>query len=126
MGATERVKEFIDYKRITRYRFCQMLGFSNKFLDNSSNMGTDKASKILRYFPDLNAEWLLSGKGNMLRLDILDEPSKVYDKTAKQNTEEEDTNYKELAEARKETIESLKKIILYLEAQLAERNQNKE
>ena len=114
MGATERVKEFIDYKRITRYRFCQMLGFSNKFLDNSSNMGTDKASKILRYFPDLNAEWLLSGKGNMLRLDILDEPSKVYDKTAKQNTEEEDTNYKELAEARKETIESLKKIILYL------------
>jgi hypothetical protein len=29
------------------------------------------------------------------------------------------------AEARKETIESLKKIISYLEAQLAESNQNK-
>jgi len=125
MGATERVKEFIDYKGITRYRFCQMLGFSNKFLDNSSNMGTDKASKILRYFPDLNPEWLLSGKGNMLRLDTLNESPAVYNKIEKEDLEE-DITYKELAEARKETIEILKKMILYLEAQLVESNQNNE
>jgi len=119
MGATERVKEFIDYKGITRYRFCQMLGFSNKFLDNSSNMGTDKAGKILRYFPDLNPEWLLSGNGNMLKLDMLNEAPAVYTKT--ENDDLEEVNYKELAEARKETIESLRKLIVYLEAQLAEK-----
>lgn len=67
MGATERVKEYIDFKGITKYKFCQELGFSNKFLDNSSNMGTDKACKILRYYPDINPEWLLTGNGEMLK-----------------------------------------------------------
>ncbi|MRM85717.1 transcriptional regulator [Riemerella anatipestifer] len=67
MGATERVVQFIEYKGISKYKFCKDLGFSNKFLDNSSNMGTDKACKILHYFPEINPEWLLTGKGEMLK-----------------------------------------------------------
>jgi len=67
MGSTERVREYLDYKGITKYKFCNDLGFSNKFLDNSSNMGTDKACKILHYYPDLNSEWLLTGKGPMIK-----------------------------------------------------------
>lgn len=67
MGATERIKEYIDFKGITKYQFNKNLGFSNKFLDNSSNMGTDKACKILHQFPDINPEWLLTGKGSMLK-----------------------------------------------------------
>ncbi|MDY3520688.1 peptidase S24 [Riemerella anatipestifer] len=67
MGATERVVQFIEYKGISKYKFCKDLGFSNKFLDNSSNMGTDKACKILHYFPEINPEWLLTGKGEMIK-----------------------------------------------------------
>ncbi|WP_035644711.1 S24 family peptidase [Flavobacterium sp. ASV13] len=67
MGSTERVREYLDYKGITKYKFCNDLGFSNKFLDNSSNMGTDKACKILHYYPDLNSEWLLTGNGSMIK-----------------------------------------------------------
>jgi phage repressor protein C with HTH and peptisase S24 domain len=67
MGATKRVIEFIDYKGITKYKFCKNLGFSNKFLDNSDNMGTDKACKILHQYSELNPEWLLTGKGSMLK-----------------------------------------------------------
>lgn len=67
MGSTERVREYLDYKGITKYKFCNDLGFSNKFLDNSSNMGTDKACKILHYYPDLNSEWLLTGNGPMIK-----------------------------------------------------------
>ncbi len=67
MGATERVKEFIEYKEVSKYKFCKELGFSNKFLDNSSNMGTDKACKILHHYPELNAEWLLTGRGDMIQ-----------------------------------------------------------
>ena len=67
MGTTERVIQFIDYKGVSKYKFCKNLGFSNKFLDNSSNMGTDKASKILHYYPEINPEWLLTGKGSMLK-----------------------------------------------------------
>jgi len=40
MGSTERISQYLDYKGITKYKFCKDLGFSNKFLDNSSNMGT--------------------------------------------------------------------------------------
>lgn len=67
MGATERIVQFIEYKGITKYKFCKDLGFSNKFLDNSSNMGTDKACKILHYYPEINPEWLLTGEGSMLK-----------------------------------------------------------
>lgn len=67
MGSTERMKEYLDYKGITKYKFCNDLGFSNKFLDNSSNMGTDKACKILHHYPEVSSEWLLTGNGPMLK-----------------------------------------------------------
>ncbi len=67
MGSTERMREYLDYKGITKYKFCNDLGFSNKFLDNSSNMGTDKACKILHYYPEINSEWLLTGNGPMIK-----------------------------------------------------------
>lgn len=70
MGSTERIKEYIDFKGITKYEFCKKLGFSNKFLDNSSNMGTDKACKIIHYYTDINPEWLLTGEGDMLKPNI--------------------------------------------------------
>ena len=67
MGSTERMREYLDLKGISKYKFCNDLGFSNKFLDNSSNMGTDKACKILQYYPEINSEWLLTGNGAMLK-----------------------------------------------------------
>ncbi|WP_237421407.1 S24 family peptidase [Flavobacterium sp. HBTb2-11-1] len=69
MGSTERMREYLDYKGISKYKFCNDLGFSNKFLDNSSNMGTDKACKILHYYPEINSEWLLTGNGPMIKED---------------------------------------------------------
>ncbi|WP_406845534.1 helix-turn-helix transcriptional regulator [Flavobacterium soyae] len=69
MGSTERIREYLDYKGITKYKFCNDLGFSNKFLDNSSNMGTDKACKILHHYPEINSEWLLTGNGSMIKED---------------------------------------------------------
>lgn len=69
MGSTERMREYLYYKGITKYKFCNDLGFSNKFLDNSSNMGTDKACKILHYYPEINSEWLLTGNGPMIKED---------------------------------------------------------
>lgn len=69
MGSTERMREYLDYKGISKYKFCNDLGFSNKFLDNSSNMGTDKACKILHYYPDISSEWLLTGNGPMIKED---------------------------------------------------------
>jgi len=76
MGTTERVKQFIDFKGVSKYKFCKELSFSNKFLDNSSNMGTDKASKILHHYPEINPEWLLTGEGSMLKDQTIDTKQK--------------------------------------------------
>lgn len=67
MGATDRMRLYLEYKNVSKYSFYKTTGFSNKFLDNSSNMGTDKAEIILRYYPDINPEWLLTGSGEMLK-----------------------------------------------------------
>ncbi|MGP2571535.1 hypothetical protein ACTZMK_11235, partial [Ornithobacterium rhinotracheale] len=90
MGATERILQFIEYKGITKYKFCKDLGFSNKFLDNSSNMGTDKACKILHHFPEINSEWLITGKGEMLKT-----PAKAEEPT--QQVAEEQATYNNTA-----------------------------
>ena len=82
MGTTERVKLYLENKGISKYIFYKITGFSNKFLDNSSNMGTDRAEIILRYYPDINPEWLLTGEGSMLKPPGLmtDEEIAVQDK----------------------------------------------
>ncbi|CAC9975931.1 hypothetical protein [Flavobacterium panici] len=58
----------------------------------------------------------------MIKLNVLREKGEVYKKTEKLN--EHEINYKDLAEARKETIESLKKIIQHQDEQIAAFKQN--
>ena len=43
------------------------MGFSTAFLDKPREISTDKYANILLYFPDVSPEWLLTGKGEMLR-----------------------------------------------------------
>ncbi len=67
---TDRISQVIDIKGITKYKFHKDLGLSNGFLDKSRDIGTDKYANILEYLPDVNSEWLLTGKGEMLKSDI--------------------------------------------------------
>ncbi len=67
MKITDRIKQYIDFKGITRYKFHKDLGLSNGFLDKSREISTDKYANILAYYPDINAEWLLTGKGKMIK-----------------------------------------------------------
>ncbi|MDR2003985.1 MAG: hypothetical protein LBQ74_13215 [Prevotella sp.] len=64
---TERISEILDLKGITKYRFCKDLGLSNGFLDKPREITTDKYANILEYLPDISPEWLLTGKGSMLK-----------------------------------------------------------
>lgn len=64
---TERISQVLEYKNITKYKFCKDLGFSKGFLDKPREITTDKYANILVYFPDINPEWLLTGKGEMLK-----------------------------------------------------------
>jgi len=124
----KRIKQYIDLKGIKVSVFEREIGMSNgsfaSQLKNDKTIGVDKLEKILRVYTDINIAWLLTGKGNILKVDVLNETQAPYNKTDSENPEET-VNYKELAESRKETIDTLKKLIAYLEAQLSEADQNK-
>jgi len=73
MKITERILQVIEYKGITEYKFNKDLGFSNGFLNKSREISTDKYANILAYFSDVNPEWLLTGKGDMLKEKIVNQ-----------------------------------------------------
>lgn len=70
----DRISEYLLLKGISKYRFYQETGLSNGFLDKAGSINSDNCEKICYVYPDLDPEWLLTGKGNMLRnYDRLDE-----------------------------------------------------
>ena len=67
----ERIKQYIDYKSISVAAFEKSIGMSNasfgKCLKKGGAIGTDKLENILSVYPDISPDWLLIGKGNMLK-----------------------------------------------------------
>lgn len=63
----ERLLQFIDYKGLTRHAFCVKCGLSDAyFYSMRKGFGTAALNKILEAFPELNEDWLIMGKGEML------------------------------------------------------------
>lgn len=65
----DRIRQIIDYKHICVRKFCIEIGVSNGFLDKVKDVGVEKVVKILNTYPEINPEWLVTGKGEMLRSD---------------------------------------------------------
>lgn len=69
----ERIKEYIDFKKLAISAFEKSIGMSNasfgKSLKNGGAIGTDKLENILSVYTDINPIWLLTGQGSMLRAD---------------------------------------------------------
>ena len=82
----ENVKKFIDYKGISIAEFERNIGMSNnsfrKSLNNKGNIGSDKLENILKVYPEINASWLLTGEGTMLK-DIKSSDCNIKSKSVK-------------------------------------------
>ena len=67
----ERIKQFIEYLGISTRGFEQKISVSNgliaRFMSKNTTIQSDVLSKICYTFPELNPDWLVTGKGNMLR-----------------------------------------------------------
>jgi len=102
----KRIKEFIEYKGLNVRNFEITVGFSNgafaSQLKNQRTIGVDKLENILNTYPEINANWLLTGKGQMLlgKPDLIKEPQIEYKLS---ETE------KELIQVLKDQLEDLKK-----------------
>lgn len=71
MNIIDRIGQYLDYKGISKYKFYKITGLSNGFLDKNSNIGSDKCEKIIYAFPDISANWLLTGVGDMLNINLI-------------------------------------------------------
>lgn len=70
MKIIERIIQYLDYEKISKYKFYKITGLANGFLDKNSNIGSDKCELICSHFPKLNVEWLLLGTGTMLKSEL--------------------------------------------------------
>lgn len=130
MKITDRILIVLENKGITKYKFCKDLGFSNGFLDKSREISTDKYANILFYFADVNPTWLLTGKGEMLNDDILNDNLNKKIKDTESNdyeiqnkflsVNEKSSKYKVVCEACKEK----ERVITALKSQIEILTQN--
>lgn len=68
MSVKERLKAFLRYSDCKATDFEKLIGASNGYVNSiSKGIGNDKMTAIIEKFPNINPEWLLTGKGEMLR-----------------------------------------------------------
>lgn len=58
---------FIDFKGIKVSKFYSESGVSYGILTQKSKIAEDNIVKFLTKYPEVNSEWLLTGKGEMLK-----------------------------------------------------------
>lgn len=70
MNVIDRIYKYIDFKGLTTSKFAEKAGVSNGYFTKqkvvNGSIGSKIIEKIVVAFPDLNPEWLLFGKGEML------------------------------------------------------------
>ena len=67
MNVNSRILEFVSAKGLSVAEFERLCGLSNGYVRKvKDSLGKRGLSDILRKFPDLNSDWLLTGKGEML------------------------------------------------------------
>ena len=65
-----RILQYIEYKNITKLFFCEKTGISYGNMRGkslNSELGGAQIAEFLNTFDDISADWLLTGKGEMLK-----------------------------------------------------------
>jgi hypothetical protein len=63
----ERIRQFAKRQNLSMREIYDRTGISVGTFSNSSSMSEDTLNKILACFEELDANWLLTGKGEMIR-----------------------------------------------------------
>ena len=117
----DRICVFLEYINISRTEFERRLGVSHGYLRNMrKSVSRQMRSRIALQFPELNTDWMLTGRGEMIR--------SCFGKDAVSETER--SRYMEMIAWRNERIAELEKQVCELtellrrskeETQVAER-----
>jgi transcriptional regulator with XRE-family HTH domain len=67
----ERLLEFLAYLGVGQTKFEEEAGLSRGLINNiKGGISSNTISKITSKYPELNSEWLVSGKGEMLKTTV--------------------------------------------------------
>lgn len=72
METNERILKFIEYKGISTNAFEKSIGRSTNYVRNSKSFTSNVLATIMDIYPELAIEWLITGKGEMLKVDYTD------------------------------------------------------
>ena len=73
MKAKERIYQYLNFKGISPTKAESMLSWGKGALTKQSSISVDKLEEFFLLFPDLSAEWLMRGEGEMLRANTTQE-----------------------------------------------------
>lgn len=129
MAVKERVKDFLKNQNIPISLFESKIGASNGYVNSiSKSIGIDKLEAVLEQYPNLNLEWLLIGKGEMLRdTSQIAQPSHIAtDTNCQEKLSKQEAHYTSIIQSKdaiiiskNETISILKEQITTKDGQLA-------
>lgn len=75
MSVKKRLRLFIKNQSLTISAFEESINASNGYVNSiSKSIGIDKLEIIIEKYSNLNIEWLLTGKGEMLKAESKDGP----------------------------------------------------
>lgn len=69
MQIKDKLLKYCELKKISKTEFSQITGVVNGFFNKGRGVGSENLESILRFFPDLSAEWLLRDEGKMIKED---------------------------------------------------------
>lgn len=79
----KRIIQFLEYKGITKNKFYVETGISNGTLDKVSGLSLETVEKFYNVYPEINPDWLITGKGEMIKseknLNIISNNRKTQD-----------------------------------------------
>ena len=67
MSAKRNLLIYLKKKSISKAEFYKNTGVSNGFLDKSDNISSSNLALILNFYEDLSSDWLITGRGDMLK-----------------------------------------------------------
>ncbi len=85
----DRLKKIIDFEDISYSKFADLVGIQRSgvshLINGRNNPSLDVIQKVLEAFNYINAEWLLLGKGNMIK----DDKKEIQDTLFKETNDTE-------------------------------------
>lgn len=81
----QNILKYLDFKGISPYKFYQESGITRGILSQNNGMSEENTAKFLAYCNEVNIEWLITGKGEML----IDTPDDIFVNRTSFKSEEE-------------------------------------